>query len=395
MKYISILGSTGSIGTQAIDVIARRPSSFRVVGLSAHANADLLIKQIRLLRPSIVAVGDESAADRVRSWCRRGRRKIRICTGPAALTEVACHPRTELVVSSVVGAAGLTPILAAIRAKKNIALANKEALVVAGAGLMALARKHGVSIIPVDSEHSAIFQCLKNENHGAVRRIFLTASGGPFYRSDKDLSAITVEEALAHPTWIMGRKITIDSATLMNKGLEAIEASYLFNVPLDRIEIVIHPQSIIHSMVEYVDGAVIAQLSMPDMRLPIQYALTWPERQPSSVRPLDLAHLSRLEFGAPDFRRFPCLKLALDAGRKGGTMPAVMNAANEVAVDNFLRGKIGFGGIPAIITSVMRRHKTKMKPTFDEVIAADRAARAAASAAAARHTARYRGEEHP
>jgi 1-deoxy-D-xylulose-5-phosphate reductoisomerase len=384
MKKIVILGSTGSIGTQALDVVRSNPREFSVVGLAGRSNLALLKRQITEFKPRIAAVwSDEDAAELAR-WCRRHRRGARIVSGLPGLREVARTASAELVLSAVVGSIGLEPLLAAIAAGKTIALANKEALVIAGELIMSEARAHGVTILPVDSEHSAIFQCLKNEKISAARRILLTASGGPFYRSVKEPADITVADALAHPTWKMGKKITIDSATLMNKGLEAIEASHLFGVGLDRIEIVIHPQSIVHSLVEFVDRSVIAQMSMPDMRLPIQYALTYPARIPSRVPPLDLPLVRTLSFDVPDFRRFPCLELALSAGRRGGTMPAVMNAANEVAVGRFLSGDILFTDIAGIISAVMKKHRTVRRPTLDTIIAADAAARVHAQKASCR-----------
>jgi 1-deoxy-D-xylulose-5-phosphate reductoisomerase len=375
MKNIIILGSTGSIGTQVTDVVRRMASRFRIVGLSAHSNIPLLKEQIREFRPRIVTVGSEAAVDELTSWCRKNRLSVTVNSGLEGLIENAEHPDGELVLSSVVGAVGLQPLMAALRSGKDVALANKEALVVAGDLIMKEARRRHRVVLPVDSEHSAIFQCLKNEGHKAVRRILLTASGGPFYRLKKEQSDITVEEALAHPTWIMGKKITIDSATLMNKGLEAIEASKLFGVPLENIEIIIHPQSIVHSMVEFSDGSVIAQLSMPDMRLPIQYALTWPGRCPSPVKPLDLARVQKLEFDIPDFSRFPCLALALKAGKKGGTLPAVMNAANEVAVQGFLSKQVRFDEIPRIIEKVMKAHAFVKNPGMQKLLDVDADAR--------------------
>lgn len=381
MKKIVILGSTGSIGTQALDVVRHHPRLVSVAGIAGYANRVLLQRQIREFSPRIAAVwGDEDAAFLAR-WCRQNGLRTRIVAGLPGLIEAACLPSADIVLSAVVGSIGLEPLLAAINAGKTIALANKEALVVAGDLIMAAAHKKSVAILPVDSEHSAIFQCLKNEPPRAVRRIMLTASGGPFYRSSKPHGDITVEDALAHPTWKMGRKITIDSATLMNKGLEAIEASHLFGIGLDRIDIVIHPQSIVHSLVEYVDHSVIAQMSQPDMRLPIQYALTWPERIPTRIPHLDLPSVGTLTFGTPDFRRFPCLELALSAGRKGGTLPAVMNAANEVAVKRFLAGEIGFAGIPNVIRRVMKSHRLIQRPSLGDILRADAEARAAAQKA--------------
>ncbi|MGA2090612.1 MAG: 1-deoxy-D-xylulose-5-phosphate reductoisomerase [Endomicrobiales bacterium] len=378
MKKIVILGSTGSIGTQALDVVRLHPQYFSVVGLAGRSNVSLMKRHIKEFRPRIAAVwSDEDAAD-LSGWCKKLRLTTRIVSGLPGLLSVARLASADIVLSAVVGSIGLEPLMAAIAAGKTIALANKEALVVAGELIMAAAQKNGVTILPVDSEHSAIFQCLKNEKKSAVRRIMLTASGGPFYRCSKNPADITVDDALNHPTWKMGKKITIDSATLMNKGLEAIEASHLFGVGLDRIDIVIHPQSIVHSLVEYVDHCVIAQMSLPDMRLPIQYALSYPDRMPSSVRPLDLSALGGLTFDVPDFRRFPCLDLALSAGKRGGTMPAVMNAANEVAVGRFLNGDIRFTDIANIISSAMKSHRVVRRPELSEIIAADAEARVVA-----------------
>ncbi|MEI8218297.1 MAG: 1-deoxy-D-xylulose-5-phosphate reductoisomerase [Elusimicrobiota bacterium] len=375
MKKICILGSTGSIGTQALDVIRCHPREFSVHGIAGRSNIALIQKQIKEFHPRIAAVWSNEDAAAVAQWCKNNKQKTRIVAGLPGLLEVARLSSADIVLSAVVGSVGLEPLMAAISAGKTIALANKEALVVAGSLIMAAARKKGVAILPVDSEHSAIFQCLKNEKVSAVRRIILTASGGPFYRSSKPLASITVADALDHPTWKMGKKITIDSATLMNKGLEAIEASHLFGVALDAIDIVIHPQSIVHSLVEFVDRSVIAQLSLPDMRLPIQYALTYPARISSSLRPLDLTAAGALSFDVPDFKRFPCLDLALSAGKCGGTMPAVMNAANEVAVGRFLNGDIRFVDIARIISAVMKSHRVIRRPLLPEIIAADAAAR--------------------
>jgi 1-deoxy-D-xylulose-5-phosphate reductoisomerase len=375
MKRIAILGSTGSIGRQVIDVVRAQPRLLKITGLAAHSSISLIKQQIAEFRPRIASVWEEDRAEELRAWCRRNGIATRICFGREGLNEVARHPSANLVLSAVVGAIGLEPVISAIRSGKDIALANKEALVVAGDIVMAAARKRGVRILPVDSEHSAIFQCLKNEPVQCVKRIILTASGGPFYRSRVRPSSINVRTALAHPTWSMGPKITIDSATLMNKGLEAIEAHHLFAMPFKQIDIVIHPQSIVHSLVEYVDGSVIAQLSNPDMRLPIQHALLYPARCPSPVKQLDLSRIGCLEFDRPDFRRFPCLRLALDAGRTGGTMPAVMNAANEVAVKAFLNEEIKFTEIPGIIEGVMARHRVKTTPDIEDILAVDRNAR--------------------
>jgi len=375
MKKLILLGSTGSIGRQATDVVRRMRSEFKIAGLATNSNLALLKKQVAEFRPEIVSIGSEEGAKDLSAWCRKNGIKSTVVYGLDGLIEVARYRPADLVLSAVVGSIGIKPLFEALNAGTNIALANKEALVVAGDLVMAKAKKKKLAIIPVDSEHSAIFQCMKDEDSRSVEKIILTASGGPFYRSKKKHSEITVADALAHPTWDMGPKITIDSATLMNKGLEAIEAHHLFGVPLKAIEIVIHPQSIVHSMVEFKDKCVLAQLSMPDMRLPIQHALTYPRRYPSALKTLDLAKVQRLEFGRPDFGRFRCLKLALSAGETGGTMPAVMNAANESAVAAFLQGQIVFTAIPKVIEKTMASHKVQKKPDLEEILLADAAAR--------------------
>jgi len=379
MKKICVLGSTGSIGRQALDVVRHLPGRVKISALTGHSNLDLLKKQITEFRPEAASIWSEVSAAELRAWCRSKGFRTSVSSGEAGLIDAVECGSSQLVLSSVVGSAGLRPLMAAIKLGKDIALANKEALVAAGSIVMSEAKRRGSCILPVDSEHSAIFQCLKNEDHASVRRIFLTASGGPFYRSRIKPSRITVKDALAHPTWDMGPKITVDSATLMNKGLEAIEAHHLFGVKLANIQIVIHPQSIVHSMVEFIDSSVIAQLSNPDMRLPIQYALTYPARLRSSVKKLDLAKIGSLDFSGPDFGRFPCLGLALEAGKEGGTMPAVMNAANEAAVGLFLREKISFTAIPAVIRKTMDRHAKKNNPSIEHILAADSWARSAAA----------------
>ena len=373
MRDIAVLGSTGSIGEQVLDVARNLKRLVRVRSISAHSNISSVKSQIKEFKPDVVSVWRESDAADLRTWCAKNGIKSRVFSGTAGLKAAAVHGPVRLVVSAVVGSAGLEPLMAAINAGKDIALANKEALVAAGAIVMKRVRQKGVKIIPVDSEHSAIFQCIGGSK--GVKRIILTASGGPFYRKKMKMSEVTVDDALAHPTWIMGRKITVDSATLMNKGLEAIEAHHLFGIALENIDIVIHPQSIVHSMVEYVDGSVLAQLSNPDMRLPIQYAITYPERRPSKVRGLDLVSARKLEFRRPDFKRFPCLRIALGAAKKGGTMPAVMNAANEAAVTAFLDEKIGFDRIPRIIRKVMSGHRVKRDPDLKDILNADKEAR--------------------
>ena len=380
IKKIVILGSTGSIGTQALDVVSGfNKKEYSIVGLTAHSNIGLLKKQIRKFHPGIAAVWKEKDAFELKAWCGRSGIKSKVVWGMQGLIEAATYSSSNFVLSAVVGSVGIRPLLEAIKRGKRIALANKEALVVAGPILMDAARKYGAEIIPVDSEHSAIFQCLKNEDNRFVKKIILTASGGPFYRvSGERRKKITVREALAHPTWKMGKKISIDSATLMNKGLEAIEASQLFNVALENIEIVIHPQSIVHSLVEFVDGSVIAQLSNPDMRLPIQYALTYPAREASKIKELSLAKTGKLEFGSPDFASFPCLGLSLKAGKAKGIMPAVMNAANETAVESFLKNEISFGEIAKVVKKVMGIHANVRKPKLEQILKADLVARASA-----------------
>jgi 1-deoxy-D-xylulose-5-phosphate reductoisomerase len=344
-----------------------------VVGLSAYANLNLLIDQIEEFHPRYVCVGTKKDAIKLKKLC--GNKKIKIYFGNDGLISLASLKGVDTVLIAVVGSAGLYPLVAAIKSKKNIALANKESLVVAGGLIVDLISKHRARLIPVDSEHSAIFQCLKNENKPAVSRLIITASGGPFFNKTISFSNVTVSQALKHPRWRMGKKITIDSATMMNKGLEIIEAHYLFNLPLDRIQILVHPQSIVHSMVEFCDGAILGLLSSPDMRLSIQYALTYPERFPTGIKMLNLDKISRLEFHKPDYRRFPCLKLALEAVKNGRSMPAVMNASDEVAVDSFLKGKINFSSIPKLIKKVMSLHKVIRNPDLEQIVCLDRWAR--------------------
>jgi 1-deoxy-D-xylulose-5-phosphate reductoisomerase len=385
MRKIAVLGSTGSIGVNSLDVVRRLNrggESFRVAALSAHSNMTLLQKQIQLFRPALAIVGDGESAASLSRWARGRRLSLQVAFGEEGLVRGASLPGVDLVLSAVVGAVGLMPLLAALRAGKNVALANKEALIVAGEIVMATARRYGGRILPVDSEHSAMFQCLAGRTTApGIRRLILTASGGAFYRRKGSLSTVGVAEALKHPTWKMGRKITIDCATLTNKGLEAIEAHHLFGVPLEKIHIVIHPQSIVHSLVEFVDGSMLAQLSHADMRLPIQYALTFPHRQPSPVRPLELEEIQKLEFYPPEFRRFPSLSLVLDAGRRGGAWPAVFNGANECAVRAFLDGKIPFTGISTVCRRVMGRYKgSQGKVGLSTILAADGWARREASA---------------
>lgn len=378
MKRISILGSTGSIGVNALKVIDARRPDFEVVALAAGRNVDLLASQIESFRPAVVSVLDEGHADMLRGKLRKG--ATRIVWGESGYAEVAAFDKADMVVSSMVGAAGLLPTLKAIEAGKDIALANKETLVMAGELVMRKVADNRVRMVPVDSEHSAIFQCLNGERPEQVRKIILTASGGPFLRLPREaMSRVTVADALKHPNWSMGKKITIDSASMMNKGLEVIEAKWLFGVEPERIEIVVHPQSIIHSMVEFVDCSIIAQLGIPDMRIPIAYALSYPERLPEKELGLDIFKKGTLEFIPPDREKFPCLNLAYEAARIGGTMTAVLNAANEIAVEAFLSGRLGFTGLPEVIAETMGLHEIQKIETAADVIAADLWARRAAS----------------
>lgn len=368
-----MLGSTGSIGTQALEVIDAAGNQFSVVGLAAGRNVDLLEEQARRYRPRLVAMGDIGAARELAQ--RLADLPTQVLAGEAGLLEAATMEADQVVVA-MVGAAGLLPTLAAIRAGRQVALANKETLVIAGRIVTETARLHEVRIIPVDSEHSAIFQCLAGQRREDLAGIILTASGGPFRLTPaEDLARVTSKEALQHPNWSMGGKITIDSATLMNKALEVIEAHWLFGVDYSQIRIVVHPQSIIHSMVEMIDGSVLAQLGLPDMRLPIQYALTYPNRLARDARRLSLPEIGQLTFEEPDFGKFPCLRYAIEAGKMDGTMPAVMNAANEVAVSAFLAGEIGFMDIPRAIAHVMNQHSVTARPSVEEILEADRWAR--------------------
>lgn len=372
MKNISILGSSGSIGVQTLNFIAKNKNEFKVCGLSVNSNLKLLKKQIKQFNPSVVSVGNEHDAVDISSWCKENKYNTKVYSGIEGLIKVATIREVNTVLFSVVGSIGLEPLLKAIEAGKNIAIANKESLVMAGPIIMKKAKEKNVKILPVDSEHSAIFQCIGDEKKESIKKIILTASGGPFYKSNKKLSTITVEDALAHPTWQMGKKITIDSATLMNKGLEAIEASVLFGVPIEKIEIVIHPQSIVHSMVEFNDGCVMAQLSNPDMTLPIQYALSYPERKKCFIKPLDLIQTQKLEFYKPDFKKFECLKIAYDCAKTGWTMPAVMNASNEIAVKYFLDNKISFSDISNIVKSITSKHRIVKTNNIQKYIDVDK-----------------------
>ncbi|RLC94371.1 MAG: 1-deoxy-D-xylulose-5-phosphate reductoisomerase [Chloroflexi bacterium] len=371
VRRLVVLGSTGSIGRQTLDVVRWLDDRFSVVGLAGGRNLELLTQQIEEFRPKLVScegVGEGGSG-----------------IGPSRASgvqvahpeELACHDEADLVVVATSGRAGLAPTLAAIRAGKQVALANKEVLVMAGGIIMAEAQQHGAQILPVDSEHSAIWQCLRGENGSKVARLVLTASGGPFFRcSPEEMATITPEQALRHPTWQMGKKVTIDSATLMNKGMEIIEAHWLFGLPLQQIDVVVHPGSVVHSMVEFADGSVKAQLSVPDMHLPIQYALTYPERLPTPQLPrIDWGRLDCLKFELPDLDRFPCLRLAREAGERGGTCPAVLCAADEVAVGRFLSGSIGFLDIPRLIEKTLDRHQRIDSPSLEDILTADAWAR--------------------
>jgi len=377
VKGLSILGSTGSIGTQALDVC--RNLDIKVVALAANSNVRVMEEQVRQFRPEVAALFDEKAAASLKTAVRDTGTKV--LSGMDGVIEAVTHDGADTVLTSVVGIAGLVPTIAAIEAGKNIALSNKETLVTAGAIITELVKKKGVKLFPVDSEHSAIFQCLAGNRREDVEKIILTASGGPFRGYTRaELENVTVEQALNHPNWSMGNKITIDSATLMNKGLEIIEAMWLFDVPASKIEVVVHPESIIHSMVAFRDGSIMAQLGAPDMRIPVQLALTWPERYGNPFRRVDFRQLGRLTFKEPDMETFEALKLAYRAAETGGTMPCAMNAANEVAVDLFLNGKIRFNQITEIVKIVMEKHTSNTRPDLDDIIDTDRASRELARA---------------
>lgn len=370
MKKISILGSTGSIGQSTLSVIGKFPDRFKVAALAAGNNIELLAKQVRQFKPAIVSVASSASAESLKNRCAD--MNVRIVPGAEGMIEVAAAEEADMTVSAIVGTAGLVPTMAAIRAGKTIALANKEVLVTAGELVMTECRSRGVTLLPVDSEHSAIFQCLQAGRDKDIRTLILTASGGPFRNfSKKDLARVTLAQALKHPNWSMGRKITIDSATLMNKGLEVIEARWLFGLAHDRIKALVHPQSIVHSMVEYIDGAVVAQLGMPDMKGPIAYALSYPERLPEVSPALDLASIGTLTFEEADLDRFPCLAYAFEALKAGGTMPAVLSAANETAVRYFLEEKIGYGDIARVIRKTMDAHPTATIKTVEDALKAD------------------------
>ena len=382
MQRITILGSTGSIGISTLDVLARHPERYQVHALTAHTNCERLAQQCVLFHPAVAVVGSALAARQLSALLQAQKIATQVEYGPAALCAVASASECDAVMAAIVGAAGLAPTLAAARSGKKILLANKEALVMSGQLFIDTVSRNGATLLPIDSEHNAVFQCLPvNYRRGAanpgVARVLLTASGGPFLqRSVATLDAVTPEEAVAHPNWVMGRKISVDSATMMNKGLEVIEAHWLFGVPASRIKVVIHPQSVVHSMVSYVDGSVLAELGKPDMRTPIAQALAYPERIDSGVEPLDLAAIGHLDFREPDFERFPCLRLAYQALAAGGSAAAIMNAANEVAVHAFLDRRIGFRVIDRLIEQVMDTMAVSSMTSIDALLEQDHAARA-------------------
>ena len=390
MIGVAILGSTGTIGDNTLDVLARHPEAYRVVALGARRSVAKLAAQCRQFRPDYAAIADESCAPELERELRAAGLPTRVLAGEQGIEAIACLPEAPYVMAGIVGAAGLRSTLAAARAGHRLMIANKESLVMSGPLLIAEARAAGATLLPIDSEHNAIFQCLPRdaqpgEAPPGVKRILLTASGGPFLDwSESRLAGATPDQACAHPKWVMGRKISVDSATLMNKGLEVIEACILFGLPESRVEVVVHRQSIVHSMVEYVDGSVLAQLGSPDMRTPIAHALAWPARRESGVQSLDLVKAGVLEFQAPDLQRFRCLALAQDAARAGGLAPAIVNAANEVAVAAFLEGRLNFPGIPSVIEKVMTTVQGGAARDLDTVLAADAEARRVANEACGR-----------
>ena len=374
MKQIAILGSTGSIGTQTLDVVRQRPHEFSVYALSANRSVDMLIHQALEFNPAVVCVADESCYPRLRDALSD--LPIQVLAGENAIAEMVTMPAIDIVVAAMVGYAGLRPTIEAIRAKKTIALANKETLVVAGEIICRLAQRYNVPILPVDSEHSAIFQSLVGESRDSLEKLLLTASGGPFRTfTYEQMQHVTAAQALRHPNWEMGAKITIDSASMMNKGFEVIEARWLFDIPVEKIQVVVHPQSVIHSAVQFVDGSVKAQLGTPDMRIPIQYALTYPERWQSDVPRLDLFATHQLTFEEPDLQRFPNLRLAYEAIAKGGNMPCILNAANEVVNLAFREGKCGFLQMSEIIAETMAKTSFILEPTYEDYVQTDRLAR--------------------
>ena len=374
MKKVVLLGSTGSIGTSTLKVASDLPERIQLIGLAGGRNVSLLREQANAHLPQCISIGEECKMEELSKGLHEG---VEVVSGSSGLLRLATLPDADVVLIAIVGTAGLEPALAAIRAGKDIAVASKEILVMAGELVMKEAAKHQVRVLAVDSEHSAIFQCLEDKPAQTVRALWLTASGGPFRSFDKErFENITVDQALKHPSWVMGRKITIDSATMFNKGLEMIEARWLFNVGMDRVRVVVHPQSVVHSMVEFVDGSMIAQMSTPDMCLPIQYALTYPDRVPNDRVQTDLAAIGSLEFQSPDEDKFPALRLAREAGERCGTLPAVLNAANEVAVQAFCDQQLSFLGIPQLVSKVMEDHQVVYQPDLGQILHADQWARA-------------------
>jgi 1-deoxy-D-xylulose-5-phosphate reductoisomerase len=375
MKILALLGSTGSIGTGVLDVVRQFPGQYKIAGLAAGRNVDLLSRQVLEFSPELVSVLDEEHAGLLKALLPASFHG-RIVWGTDGTVRVATLDAVAMTISAIVGAAGLLPTLAAIEAGKDIGLANKETLVMAGKLVMSAAKRKGIQLLPVDSEHSAIFQALEAGRKEDVAKIILTASGGPFLlKKEEELKQVTPEQALAHPNWSMGKKISVDSATLMNKGLEVIEARWLFDVSVDSIEVVVHPQSIVHSLVEFQDGSVVAQLGIPDMRIPIAYALSYPKRLPLALKPLQLSQCGNLQFLDPDYVRFPALALAFDALRRGGVMPAVLNGANEVAVEAFLEGRISFPGIVETVAKVLEKVYGGSEDSLADILAADASAR--------------------
>jgi len=374
MKKVVLLGSTGSIGTSTLKVASDLPERIQLIGLAGGRNVSLLREQANAHLPQCISIGEECKMEELSKGLHEG---VEVVSGSSGLLRLATLPDADVVLIAIVGTAGLEPALAAIRAGKDIAVASKEILVMAGELVMKEAAKHQVRVLAVDSEHSAIFQCLEDKPAQTVRALWLTASGGPFRSFDKErFESITVDQALKHPSWVMGRKITIDSATMFNKGLEMIEARWLFNVGMDRVRVVVHPQSVVHSMVEFVDGSMIAQMSTPDMCLPIQYALTYPDRVLNDRVQTDLAAIGSLEFQSPDENKFPALRLAREAGERCGTLPAVLNAANEVAVQAFCDQQLSFPGIPQLVSKVMEDHQVVDQPDLGQILYADQWARA-------------------
>ena len=372
MKAITILGATGSIGLSTLDVIARHPTRFHVFALTANYSVDKLFQQCLQFQPRYAVMADESSASQLAQQLRQRDCVTEVLAGEQALADVAAHPDTDYVMAAIVGAAGLVPSLAAAKAGKRVMLANKEALVMSGKLFMDTIAQSGAELLPIDSEHNAVFQCLPADKGNGVEKVLLTASGGPFRTwAAERLNTVTPEQAVAHPNWSMGQKISVDSATLMNKGLEVIEACWLFNVPASQVEVIVHPQSTIHSMVAYNDGSVLAQLGNPDMRTPIAYALGWPQRLPSGVKPLDLLSIARLDFEQPDIKRFPCLGLAYEAHERGGYATVALNAANEMAVQAFLERRISFQAIPQLVAEVMRAANSGTAYDLNDILIQD------------------------